>query len=76
MSKAEGLRIGFAPHTELSLEFCPASLNVSGITVFGLKIRIFTFLNFLKSIQTPQQFTAASLKNFQGCIVVYLSRFI
>ncbi len=61
--------------TQNALEFCPASLNVSGITVFGLKIRIFTFLNFLKHSCAPQQFTAASLKNFQGCIVVYLSRF-
>ena len=43
---------------------------------FWLKIRIFTFLNFLKHSCAPQQFTAASLKNFQGCIVVYLSRFI
>ena len=51
----------------------PASLNVSGITVFGLKIRIFTFLNFLKSFRL-RSIHYCSLKNFQGCIVVYLSK--
>jgi len=49
------------------------SYYVSGITVFGLKIRIFTFLNFLESFQLRSILTA-SLKNFQGCIVVYLSK--
>ena len=41
---------------------------LSGITVFGLKIRIFS-LKFI-FVDLSQLF-----KNFQGCITVYLSRF-
>ena len=91
--------------TQNALEFCPASLNVSGITVFGLKIRIFTFLNsssrrlasklarprsifecfrirsrlimpFCKQAYKSHSQSSFYLENFQGCIVVYLSRFI
>ena len=46
MSKAEGLRIGFAPHTELTSFVLPV-LKRFWHYCFWLKIRIFTFSIFL-----------------------------
>ena len=49
MSKAAGLRIGFAPHTNIHSNFVLPVSKRFWHYCFWLKIRIFTFLNFIFS---------------------------
>ena len=58
------------------LSFYPAKTNVWLLLFFGLRFFQITSSQISSEFSSDAALRAATLKNFQGCITVYLSKFI